>query len=103
MRTFAILTPMSPAVRFGIAALIFVAGVIVAVAAASVAATAVGVALVGLGLVALVSLVFYEVGLSEDRDREREARARRPATTHKRRPLRPTLRRRRGSAEDRSG
>jgi hypothetical protein len=31
-------------------------------------------ALIGIGLVALVSLVFYEVGLSEDRDRA----ARRP-------------------------
>jgi hypothetical protein len=27
--------------------------------------------LVGIGLVGVVSLIFYEVGLSEDRDRER--------------------------------
>ena len=32
--------------------------------------------LVGLGLVGVVSLVFYEVGLTEDRDRAREARLR---------------------------
>jgi hypothetical protein len=30
--------------------------------------------LVGIGLVGVVSLVFYEVGLTEDRDRAREAR-----------------------------
>ncbi|MFL5862633.1 MAG: hypothetical protein ACJ780_17970, partial [Solirubrobacteraceae bacterium] len=34
--------------------------------------------LVGLGLVGLVSLVFYEVGLTEDRDRAREALDREP-------------------------
>jgi hypothetical protein len=30
--------------------------------------------LVGIGLVGVVSLLFYEVGLTEDRDRERERR-----------------------------
>lgn len=30
--------------------------------------------LVGLGLVGVVSLIFYEIGLTEDRDRAREAR-----------------------------
>lgn len=30
-------------------------------------------ALIGLGLVGVVSLVFYEIGLSEDRDRARSA------------------------------
>lgn len=32
--------------------------------------------LIGMGLVAATSLVFYEVGLSEDRERAREERAR---------------------------
>jgi hypothetical protein len=32
--------------------------------------------LVGIGLVGVVSLVFYEVGLTEDRDRAAEARSR---------------------------
>ncbi|MGZ4246572.1 MAG: hypothetical protein ACXVSE_19990 [Solirubrobacteraceae bacterium] len=34
--------------------------------------------LVGLGLVGVVSLIFYEIGLTEDRDRAREARLREP-------------------------
>lgn len=32
-------------------------------------------ALIGLGLVGVVSLVFYEIGLSEDRDRARSVRS----------------------------
>jgi hypothetical protein len=32
---------------------------------------ALGIGLGALGLVAIVSLVFYEIGLSEDRDRDR--------------------------------
>ena len=35
--------------------------------------------LIGLGLVAATSLVFLEVGLSEDRERARERKAQRPA------------------------
>jgi hypothetical protein len=34
--------------------------------------------LVGIGLVGVVSLLFYEVGLTEDRDRAREARRTQP-------------------------
>lgn len=33
-------------------------------------------AIVGIGLVAVISLVFYDVGLSEDRDRQRDDRRR---------------------------
>ncbi len=66
--------------------------------------------LIGLGLVAVVSLVFYEVGLSEDRDRARSLppepppatedagvspptdRAARPHRVHRRRGERRRLR-----------
>jgi hypothetical protein len=40
-----------------------------------------GIALIGTGLVVGVLLAFYAVGLSEDRDREREARAEHPPGT----------------------
>jgi ABC-type transport system involved in cytochrome bd biosynthesis fused ATPase/permease subunit len=39
---------------------------------------AVGLAAIGVALVLLVSLLFYEVGRSEDRAREREQEQRRP-------------------------
>ena len=39
--------------------------------------------LVGVGLVGVVSLIFYEVGLTEDRDRAREARRAEPPVADK--------------------
>jgi uncharacterized membrane protein YuzA (DUF378 family) len=51
---------------------LFLAGVIVVLLfGASTIGTAVGYALTGLAAILLVGLAFYEVGLSEDRDRER--------------------------------
>jgi ABC-type transport system involved in cytochrome bd biosynthesis fused ATPase/permease subunit len=50
-----------------------VAGAVVAVVAGNITAgLAAGMALIGLSGVLLVSWVFYEVGLSEDRQRARE-------------------------------
>jgi hypothetical protein len=54
-----------------------VVGAVVAVLRQDVFGQAAAVALVSIGLVAATSLVFYEVGLSEDRDRARESAARR--------------------------
>jgi hypothetical protein len=52
---------------------LLVAGLVVlALAADTAVGTAVGIMAIGLGGVFLVSMVFYEIGLSEDRDRERE-------------------------------
>jgi O-antigen/teichoic acid export membrane protein len=62
---------MASRLRFGAAALLVVAGVICALAIGGVAGDAVGIGLAAIGLVAVVSLVFYEIGLGEDRDRER--------------------------------
>jgi uncharacterized membrane protein YuzA (DUF378 family) len=57
-----------------IPAVLVIAGVVVAVlAGGSTAGTAVAVTLVGIAAVVAVSLVFYAVGRSEDREREREA------------------------------
>lgn len=54
----------------------------------------VAIVLIGLGCVLAVSLVFFEIGLSEDRDRAREQQAasRKPVT----RSIRPRLDRTRG-------
>jgi hypothetical protein len=62
---------MASRLRFGAAALVIVVGVVCAVAIGGVVGDAIGIGLGALGLVALVSLVFYEIGLSEDRDRRR--------------------------------
>jgi O-antigen/teichoic acid export membrane protein len=62
---------MASRLRFGAAALLIVAGAICALAIGGVVGDALGIGLVAVGLVAVVSLVFYEIGLGEDRDRER--------------------------------
>jgi hypothetical protein len=68
---------------FGGAGLLVALGVALGVVVGGGAGQVVAIVLVGLGLVAAVSLVFYEVGLSEDRERAREeaerARTSRPA------------------------
>ncbi|MEA2370889.1 MAG: hypothetical protein QOH12_1283 [Solirubrobacteraceae bacterium] len=53
-------------------------GVLVAILRTDSLGMAGAVALISVGLVAATSLVFYEVGLSEDRARARESQARRP-------------------------
>jgi O-antigen/teichoic acid export membrane protein len=62
---------MASRLRFGAAALVVVVGVVCAAAIGGVVGDALGVGLGALGLVAIVSLVFYEIGLGEDRDRDR--------------------------------
>jgi hypothetical protein len=65
--------------------------------AAGTLVTAIGIAAVGLAGVAAVSLAFYFVGRSEDRDRERAASERQPGTA--RRGLGRRLVRRRGARD----
>jgi hypothetical protein len=62
---------MASRLRFGAAALLVVVGAICALAIGGVVGDALGIGLVAVGLVAAVSLVFYEIGLGEDRDRDR--------------------------------
>jgi hypothetical protein len=89
------MSPRTRALRYGASiavALIGVAcGALIPGSAGGTAATV----LVGIGLVGVVSLIFYEVGLTEDRERARDARRaearneERPRPTHEERP-RPT-------------
>jgi hypothetical protein len=97
------MTRRSRIVGFGSAALLVVVGGVCAVVLSGLASDlALGV--MGLGIVLAVSLVFLEVGFSEDRERAREeaARAREAERQHKpgeepgRRPRRTGLQRRRG-------
>src|SRR5882757_1370688 len=59
-------------VWYGLVACLVVAGAAVAAAVGSTTGQVIGFLLVGFGLVLATSLVFYEVGLSEDRARARE-------------------------------
>jgi hypothetical protein len=89
-------------VGFGSAALLVVAGIACALAFSGGLAQNLAFALVALGLVLATSLVFYEVGLTEDRERAREKEKRRtpqsPArpANDPRRPGRSRLERVRG-------
>jgi hypothetical protein len=61
---------------FGGAGAMVLAGIACAVAVGGGLGQILALVLVGIGLVAAVSLVFYEVGLSEDHERAREERVR---------------------------
>lgn len=58
---------------FGSAALVAVAGVVCGVVVSGEAGQLLAIALLSIGLGGIVLLVFLEVGLSEDRERAREA------------------------------
>jgi hypothetical protein len=77
-------------VGFGSAGLLVLAGVISAVALSAGLGEVLALVLISLGAILAVSLVFLEVGLSEDRERAREEAARvRRDRTPRDRPLRP--------------
>jgi hypothetical protein len=77
-------------VAFGSAGLLVAGGIVCAAAISGGVGQYLAFALIGIGLVAVVSLVFFEVGLSEDRELAREQRARRRrAVTSRSRRLRP--------------
>ena len=79
-------------VAFGSAALLVAAGVICAAAIGGEVGQILAFAFIGIGLVAVISLVFLEVGLSEDRER---ASAQRQLTVRMNRPRPDRLGRRR--------
>ncbi len=62
---------------FGSAGALTVAGVLCGVLIDGLAGQVLAIALISLGLGGALLLVFFEVGLSEDHEREREERARR--------------------------
>jgi hypothetical protein len=88
------MTRRSRITAFGSALGLVVAGVVCLAAIAGGAGQILGFLLIGLGLVLATSLVFLEVGLSEDRERARE----RKVASRKRlaRSWRPKLDRSRG-------
>jgi hypothetical protein len=83
---------------FGSAALLVIAGFACAVFVAGGTGEVLTLALMGTGFIVATSLVFLEVGLSEDRERARELERRgRPGPEHVEPPrLSRRLRRRRG-------
>jgi hypothetical protein len=70
------MTARARIVAYGLAALLIVAGAVCAAAVGGTTGEVLATVLIGLGFVAITGLVFLEVGLSEDREREREGRAR---------------------------
>ena len=66
------MAPRTRLLSFGAGALAIVAGLIARPLLGGVTGEAVAIALYSVGGIAIVSLVFLEVGLSEDRERERD-------------------------------
>jgi hypothetical protein len=64
--------------RYGAALAVALVGVACGALIPGTAGGTAATVLVGLGLVGVVSLIFYDVGLTEDRDRAREARRAEP-------------------------
>ena len=93
------LTGMAWRVRmaaFGSAAILIVAGILCAALITTNAGQIIAFAAIGVGAVLATALVFLEVGLSEDRERERERRAALRQATRPNRLTRPRLGRSRG-------
>src|SRR5438270_5262913 len=67
------MTTRSRILSFGSAALLVVVGVAAAVAFSGTLGQVLALALISLGLVLATALVFYEVGLSEDKERAQAA------------------------------
>ena len=81
------MTRRSRIVAYGSAGLLVLAGAACAAVVAGVTGQVLALVLIGLGFVLATSLVFLEVGLSEDRERAREQRrARRQSAQGRRRP-----------------
>jgi hypothetical protein len=68
-RYLAAVAPRSRALAFGSAAALVVAGALCGILVAGVVGQALAIALISIGLGGALLLVFFEVGLSEDRDR----------------------------------
>ena len=68
-------TRRTRAVRYGASIAVVVAGVVCGALIPGTPGGTAATVLVGVGLVALLSLIFYEVGLTEDRDRAAQGEA----------------------------
>jgi len=82
-------------VAYGLAVLLIVAGAVCAATLGGQTGEVLALVLIGLGFVGITGLVFLEVGLSEDRERDRARRARERPSLRLKRP-RSRLDRRRG-------
>ena len=69
------LKPSARAMRYGIAIAVVVVGILCGAIIPGTLGGTICTAIVGIGLVAVISLVFYDVGLTEDRDRAQRRRA----------------------------
>ena len=78
------MTSRARLLSFGGAGLMIVIGAVAGPLLGGITGEAIAIALISVGAIAIVSLVFLEVGLSEDRERSRE----RPVRTVRRRPPR---------------
>jgi hypothetical protein len=87
------MSPLARVLTFGSAFLAIVLGATLGPALGGVDGEAVAISLVSLGAIAIVSLVFLEVGLSEDRERAREDERRRQPPRPPRRARLPRRRR----------
>ena len=84
------MTRRSRFIGYGSAALLVLLGAASAIAISGTAGQVAAFVLIGLGLVLATSLVFLEVGLSEDQARAREEKlAARPGNRRRPRPTRP--------------
>ncbi len=80
------MTKRARIVAFGSAGVLGIAGVACAAVIGGTTGQVLALVLIGIGLVAATSLVFLEVGLSEDRERERDATSRKGAPSRRKRP-----------------
>jgi len=83
------MTSRTRLLSFGSAAVAIVLGVIAGPVLGGITGEAIAIALVSVGGIAVVSLVFLEVGLSEDRERVRERAVRKVRRRPPRRRRRP--------------
>lgn len=90
------MTRRTRTLAFGSAALLVGVGVAAAIVFSSTVGQVLAIVLIGVGLVLAVSLVFLEVGLSEDRELARERARRAKAERVQERRWRPRLPRLRG-------
>ena len=109
------LKPSSRAIRYGVAIAVVIIGILCGAIIPGTTGGTICTAVVGVGLVGVVSLVFYDVGLTEDRDRaRRRERAERlrlpdapatPAPSHRdeRRRIEKSTRPRRSRTRDEHG
>ena len=75
------MTRRARVLSYGSSGLLVIAGTAVAILASSTLGQVLAIVLISSGLVLATALIFYEVGLSEDRERAREQARQKPKPT----------------------